>query len=78
MLEDDEVINTPAYTSLEELRPVSLITSYFSGAATSNLLFDEIEKTEMTDQLYKINIPCLFLWGKYDIVVPPQLAKDAF
>ncbi len=78
LLEEDEVINSIGHTSLEELRPLSLITSYFSGLATSNLLFEEIEKIEMTEQLHKINIPCLFLWGKYDVVVSPQLAKDAF
>jgi len=78
LLENDEVIAPSTFTSLEELRPLSLITSFFSGAATANLLFEEIEKIELTDQLYKINIPCLFLWGKYDVVVSPQLAEDAF
>jgi len=78
LLENDKVVDVADYTSLEALRPVSLITGFFSGVATSNLLFDEIEKIELTDQLYKITIPSLFLWGRYDVVVSPQLAEDAF
>ena len=32
----------------------------------------------MTDRLNEVEIPSLFLWGKYDFVVPPALGEDAY
>lgn len=32
----------------------------------------------LTDRLHEVTIPCLFLWGKYDFVVPPALGEDAY
>ncbi len=57
--------------------PTNPIISGISGNATSNLL-NEVEELSMTDELHKVTIPCLFLWGKYDFVVPPQLGVDAY
>jgi len=78
LLADDDIIEMPGFVSLSDLRPVSLITGFLSGLRTVNLLFEEIERLSLTDDLYKIDLPCLFLWGRYDIVVPPQLAQDAY
>ncbi len=58
--------------------PNNSITSSISGNFTGNHLNDEIESTSLTDRLQLIQKPCLFLWGKYDFVVPPQLGIDAF
>ncbi|MFY0671786.1 MAG: alpha/beta fold hydrolase [Bacteroidia bacterium] len=41
-------------------------------------MFDEVSNTNFTDELHNINIPCLFLWGKYDFVVPPALGIEAY
>lgn len=41
-------------------------------------MFDEVSNTDYTDQLKNISIPCLFLWGKYDFVVPPALGIEAY
>jgi len=78
LLQDDGIIQEADFTSLEELRPMSIITSTISGLRTGNLLFEEAEEISLTDELYKITKPCLFLWGRYDFVVPPQLGEDAF
>lgn len=78
LLQDDGIIEEADFTSLEELRPISIITSTISGLRTGNLLFEEAEKISLTDELYKITKPSLFLWGRYDFVVPPQLGEDAF
>lgn len=58
--------------------PTNALTSLMSGNSTSNKLENEVESTSMTADLNKITIPSLFLWGKYDFVVPPSLGNDAF
>ena len=58
--------------------PTNALTSLLSGNATSSLLLNEVEATALTDQLSKVTIPVLALWGKYDFVVPPALGYDTF
>ncbi|MGR3809044.1 alpha/beta fold hydrolase [Jiulongibacter sp. NS-SX5] len=58
--------------------PINWARSTVTGLYTSNVLTPEIESTSLSDQLYKIEKPCLFLYGKYDFVVPPDLGEDAF
>ncbi|MFT5512412.1 MAG: pimeloyl-ACP methyl ester carboxylesterase, partial [Bacteroidia bacterium] len=58
--------------------PSDLVTGSLSGGITANALVQSgIEEIALTDSLYKIKIPTLLLWGKYDFVVPPQLGYDA-
>ena len=59
------------------LSPTNLFTSSLTGNITSGVLDPEVESTSLTDSLFKITVPCLFLWGKYDFVVAPQLGFDA-
>ena len=49
-----------------------------AGLLTANTINGETEKASMTADLNKITIPSLFLWGKYDFVVPPSLGEMAF
>lgn len=58
--------------------PINLLTSWFTGSVTSNYLADEIMDYSATDLLYKVDIPVLFIWGKYDFVVPPPIGYDAY
>ncbi len=58
--------------------PTNPLTSALSGAATSNLLLQEVEAANYTPQLKNVTIPCLFIGGKYDFVVPPALAVSAY
>ena len=44
----------------------------------NEIFYNEIETTSFTDKLHQITIPCLFLWGKYDFIVPSQLGVDAY
>lgn len=80
-LQDDGFIATPSQggneTSLFS-NPVNPITGSLIGLQTANLLDTEIEETALTHQLSKVTIPSLFLWGKFDFVVPPTLAEGAF
>jgi pimeloyl-ACP methyl ester carboxylesterase len=41
-------------------------------------MLDETTNYSATDQLYKVDIPALFIWGKYDFVVAPVLGEDAY
>ena len=57
------------------------ITRIFSGNYTfmgNDKFFNEVVNNSSTAELHKITIPCLFLWGKYDFVVPPSLGYDAY
>ena len=57
--------NNPGISGLTGL----MLPSHFS---------DEVEKTALTTDLYKITIPTLLQWGKLDFVVPPALGYSAF
>ncbi len=57
---------------------VNPVTSSITGLLTNITLNDENSKYSATDELYKVEIPSLFIWGKYDFVVPPTLGYDAF
>ena len=41
-------------------------------------LNQDSQNNPLTDKLDQITIPCQFLWGKYDFVVPPALGQSAF
>lgn len=53
-----------------------------ASAASNNLgnpiLNEDSYKNPLTPRLNEIEIPCLFLWGKYDFVVPPALGVSAY
>ncbi len=38
----------------------------------------ELAKTEFSTSLYKVSIPVLVLWGKYDFICPPALGEDFY
>ena len=58
--------------------PIFSLGSKLSGSLTSNAIYEETEAAAMTNQLDKVTIPCIFLWGKYDFVVSPALAYSAY
>lgn len=58
--------------------PVLSLSAFLSGSMTANAIMAETEKAAMTNELHKITIPTLLLWGKYDFVVSPALGESAF
>ncbi len=56
------------------------LTSAVAGSFTSGYLVNDQDliHISLTDSLYKVTIPCLFMWGAYDMVVSNQLARPAF
>lgn len=51
---------------------------YLSNLIVNPTLNLESQATPLTSQLSKITIPCQFLWGKYDFVVPTALGYSAY
>ena len=45
---------------------------------TNSTLFNELKRTNFTNDFKDITLPSLFMWGKYDLVVPIELGKQAF
>ncbi len=78
MLLDDGILESGDESFAPLTGPTNMLTSWLMGNYTSGVIHDEVEASSMTDALHLIDVPCLFLWGKYDFVVPPQLGKDGF
>jgi pimeloyl-ACP methyl ester carboxylesterase len=86
LIKDGEIKNSSISTK-EALKylffsPSNILTHYIN---------DNINKTGMTvasnsnigdyscsHLLQNVKIPCLFLWGEYDLVVPPEVAVDGY
>lgn len=60
------------------LTPSNPSISALSGIQLPRAFMEEVESTALTNDLYKITIPTLLQWGKYDFVVPPALGYSAF
>ncbi len=71
---DTSVFNLPYYLGAPGLS----LASYSSNLFGNPILNEDSKNSPMTERLGEIEIPSLFLWGKYDFVVPPALGIDAF
>lgn len=78
LLTNDGVLLEAEAGSFSLLGPTNPLTSFLTGNYTSATIEAEVESKSLTEELVVIDIPCLFLWGKYDFVVPPRLGADAF
>jgi pimeloyl-ACP methyl ester carboxylesterase len=67
---------TPSHGFLTS--PIASVAGLLSGNLTASAILEETEAAAMTNEIGKITIPTIFLWGKYDFVVPPALAYTAF
>ncbi len=80
LLNDEEINGYIGGTNILQylFGPTNLLTSLVSGNVTNRLLNAEVEATALTNELPKIFKPCLFLYSKYDFVVPKELGETAF
>ena len=84
ILIDDGIVTAPdakTFRDLTVLYNQNIITGIFSGTYTyinNDGFYNEIETTSYTNQLHNIGLPSLFLWGKYDFIVPAALGYDAY
>jgi pimeloyl-ACP methyl ester carboxylesterase len=73
----NDVLEPEYSTSFNEIRQNALLSQWSNGIASAIRQIDNpTYSTPNTDQLYKIQLPTLLLWGKYDFVCPPSLADD--
>jgi pimeloyl-ACP methyl ester carboxylesterase len=55
--------------------PLTSVLSNLLYTSNSDLI-EEIAKKEFSTSLYKVTIPVLILWGKYDFICPKELGDD--
>jgi pimeloyl-ACP methyl ester carboxylesterase len=84
--EAETYIDSVKYISIfSEVLKYAIADKYPLTAILSNLLYSEdsnfnkeLAKTQFSSSLYKITIPVLVLWGKYDFTCPPALGEDFY
>lgn len=85
-LEDDGLINKTnskiqrEYVINAFLRN-NFLTVIWNNRQTQSILVEDqgiFRDLSFADRLNEITIPSLVLWGKYDMIVPPKFAQDAF
>jgi pimeloyl-ACP methyl ester carboxylesterase len=52
------------------------VNSFFTNSGFG--MFDIVKTLDYTGQLGQITVPTLLIWGEYDMVVPPELGKQAY
>ncbi len=56
----------------------NIVTTTVAGAQTAQDLVDNgLESYSATPELHKIKLPTLLLWGRYDMIVSPELGQSA-
>jgi pimeloyl-ACP methyl ester carboxylesterase len=61
---------------LKILRAINQLLQFILHVCRNNFM-ESLENADYSDQLYKIKIPSLLLWGQYDFVVPPNVGQAA-
>ena len=79
-LANDNVIIRPNNDEDGAVFQYNILTMVWTGGNTQFILADQglWENTNYTNRLSEITIPSLVLWGKYDLIVPPRFAQEAF
>ena len=56
------------------------LPAYWSRNAklTAEQISNEARNTNLIPELDRLTLPTLFIWGRYDEVMPPELGEDAF
>ncbi|GAC1419107.1 MAG: alpha/beta hydrolase [Flavisolibacter sp.] len=60
--------------------PSALLTNIYKMYYTSSgdHFIESLQNANYSDQLYKLKIPCLLVWGQYDFSVPQGVGQNAF
>lgn len=62
---------------LKKILADARLSKWSNGITSGNKKIDgPTFQNPNSDQLFKVKLPTLLLWGKYDFVCPPELAKD--
>lgn len=77
----DDVVNIPTVDlNLIKYQYIdyNILTAFSTGQYANGIITDQgLLESSLTDELYKIKVPTLLLWGTYDLVVPPALGESA-
>jgi len=60
------------------LSPLNSLTSAASGINVNTLIEEESETANFTPEFYKITVPSMFVWGKYDFNVPSAVGISGY
>ena len=80
----DKVLTTPEGIDMHMMSTLfqtDPATAAINGANIGRIMVkqNDIWNTiDYTDRLHEITIPSLFLWGDYDLVIPPELGEEAY
>lgn len=56
----------------------SSLTALFNNIVTTTKVWDKVSELSFTEALEDVEIPGLFLWGRFDLVVPLDMGLEAF
>ncbi len=78
-LENAKLINNIEIEDNKIIFKYNILTLLWNMSKIQSILDENLfENVNYTDRLSEIKIPSLVLWGKYDMVVPPKFAQEAF
>lgn len=81
ILPDESVgLNLHQYLSIGFNSSYNTFPAYMSNNLNrvNDLLNAEVEGINLINSVHNIKIPSLFIWGKYDDLIPPQEGKEVF
>jgi pimeloyl-ACP methyl ester carboxylesterase len=78
MAETDSVNGKISTLGLSEyfFSPLDFHAMHKNGERTVEALKEEITKLDLSENIKKIVIPTLMIWGRYDFRVPPEFAQE--
>lgn len=58
----------------------NIFPAYLSSnlSEVGRLMYEDIKGVDLLPKLNQLTLPTLYLWGKYDDIIPPQLGRAAF
>lgn len=74
-LSDEETSSASSYSIGS---PDLSLAAALANEVVNPILNSDSDQYALTDELHNVEIPSIFLWGKYDFVVPPAIGESAF
>ena len=77
--EDQELKTRDAFRIIF-LSSYNIFPAYLSQnlKITGDALYQDVKGTNLLPVLDQVTLPSLFIWGRYDDLIPPELGSDAF
>lgn len=54
------------------------LTALYNNLVTTSTVWDKVSALDYSEALESVEIPGLFLWGRFDLVVPLEMGQEAF